>query len=160
MQAAFPEAKGFSARNLWWMKQWYSFYTSEDAKIQRISKLELPNADSQKLNQLGSEMREQRLNQLGSEIPFPPTFVYVPWRHHVMIIQKCKSIEEVLFYIQKTKLMNEPIGVKERYFGSMAVCGHTPFTNSWIFQHRCSARDCYLTSCRLRRQAHSLFGIR
>ena len=27
LQAAFPEAKGFSARNLWNMKKWYSFYT-------------------------------------------------------------------------------------------------------------------------------------
>ena len=26
LQAAFPEAKDFSARNLWFMKQWYSFY--------------------------------------------------------------------------------------------------------------------------------------
>ena len=27
LQAEFPKAKGFSARNLWFMKQWYSFYT-------------------------------------------------------------------------------------------------------------------------------------
>ena len=26
IQAAFPEVKGFSARSLWFMKQWYSFY--------------------------------------------------------------------------------------------------------------------------------------
>ena len=28
LQASFPGAKGFSVRNLWWMKQWYSFYAS------------------------------------------------------------------------------------------------------------------------------------
>ncbi|MCR4762946.1 MAG: DUF1016 N-terminal domain-containing protein, partial [Lachnospiraceae bacterium] len=29
-------------------------------------------------------------------------FAFVPWMHHVMIIQKAKSIEEALFYIRKT----------------------------------------------------------
>ena len=28
LQAEFPNAKGFSARNLWFMKQWYSFYSA------------------------------------------------------------------------------------------------------------------------------------
>lgn len=27
LQAAFPESKGFSTTNLWYMKQWYRFYT-------------------------------------------------------------------------------------------------------------------------------------
>ena len=30
LQDEFPEAKGFSARNLWFMKQWYSFYSSKN----------------------------------------------------------------------------------------------------------------------------------
>lgn len=29
-------------------------------------------------------------------------FSYVPWRHHVQIITKCKNIDEALFYIRKT----------------------------------------------------------
>ena len=33
---------------------------------------------------------------------FPAIFAYVPWRHHVLITQKCKTIEEALFYIKKT----------------------------------------------------------
>ena len=36
LQAEFPEAKGFSARNLWFMKQWYSFYTSKNGIISLI----------------------------------------------------------------------------------------------------------------------------
>ena len=43
----------------------------------------------------------QKLKQLDSEFPFPIAFGYVPWMHHIMIIQKCKTIEEALFYIQK-----------------------------------------------------------
>ena len=73
MQAAFPGTKGFSARNLWWMKQWYSFYSSNTSNSRLLSGLELTiDASDQKLNQLGSELRDQKLNQPGSEIPFPP----------------------------------------------------------------------------------------
>ena len=103
LQDAFPNTKGFSTRNLWWMKQWYLFYASEASAHQYLAELENSiNAAGQKLNQLGSEIQEIKLSQPGSELPFPPAFAYVPWRHHVLIIQKCKSIEEALFYIQKT----------------------------------------------------------
>ncbi len=85
------------------MKQWYLFYASEASAHQYLAELENSiNAAGQKLNQLGSEIQETKLSQPGSELPFPPAFAYVPWRHHVLIIQKCKSIEEALFYIQKT----------------------------------------------------------
>ena len=55
-----------------------------------------------KLNQVGSEIHEQKLNQTGSEMIFHSVFAYVPWKHHILIVQKSKSIDEALFYIQKT----------------------------------------------------------
>ena len=57
LQAEFPEAKGFSARNLWFMKQWYGFYSvSSDTRV-LISNLEGQiNTYGSKLNQLGSEI--------------------------------------------------------------------------------------------------------
>lgn len=33
---------------------------------------------------------------------FPSVFGFVPWRHHVEIVTKCKTIEEALFYVRKT----------------------------------------------------------
>ena len=84
------------------MKQWYNFYTNA-INGQLLAEVELhADISEPKLNQLGSEIQETKLSQPGSELPFPPAFAYVPWRHHVLIIQKCKSIEEALFYIQKT----------------------------------------------------------
>ena len=38
----------------------------------------------------------------GAEMSFPTVFGFVPWRHHVEIISRCKSVEEALFYVQKT----------------------------------------------------------
>ncbi|MCQ2082692.1 MAG: PDDEXK nuclease domain-containing protein [Lachnospiraceae bacterium] len=103
LQAEFPGAKGFSARNLWFMKQWYTFYSTNSNATVLISNMETQfvGTDS-KLNQLGSEIHEQKLNQTGSEMIFPSVFAYVPWKHHILIVQKSKSIDEALFYIQKT----------------------------------------------------------
>ena len=60
LQAAFPESKGFSTTNLWYMKQWYEFYSSKEA--------------SKKLRQLGGEIQTAdnqsvtKLHQLGGAI--------------------------------------------------------------------------------------------
>jgi len=35
LRREFPDEDGFSARNLRYMKQWYQYYTSEAAKLQR-----------------------------------------------------------------------------------------------------------------------------
>lgn len=103
LQAEFPKTKGFSARNLWFMKQWYSFYSVNTEARALISNIEEQiNLHGSKLNQLGSEIHEKKLNQPDSEMIFPSVFAFVPWKHHVLIIQKAKSIEEALFYIRKT----------------------------------------------------------
>ena len=60
------------------------------------------NMSDSKLNQLGSEIHGKKLNQSDSEMVFPSIFAFVPWKHHILIIQKAKSVEEALFYIEKT----------------------------------------------------------
>lgn len=103
MQDAFPGVKGFSARNLWFMKQWYSFYSSKPDKTALILALdETVSADSEKLKQVASEIQNQKLKQSASEMPFPTVFGYVPWMHHVLIVQKCRTVEEAVFYIWRT----------------------------------------------------------
>ncbi len=72
LKTAFPLAKGFSTTNLWYIKKWYLFYNHQDIK----------------------------LHQLGGE--FPETLYSIPWKHHCIIITKCKKIDEALFYIKQT----------------------------------------------------------
>ncbi len=107
LQQEFPEVKGFSARNLWNMKKWYSFYALAedfDDLIQAVNNKF--NFDSIKLQQIGAEIKEddrrEKLHQVGAEMVFPAFFGFVPWRHHVEIVTKCKSVVEALFYLQKT----------------------------------------------------------
>ena len=96
LQREFPNAEGFSTTNLWYMKQWYLFYYQEDIKLQQF----VAELGIEKLHQAGGETENLKLHQFGGEFPAP--FALVPWRHHVEIISKCKSVDEALFYIGKT----------------------------------------------------------
>jgi len=107
LQNEFPLTKGFSARNLWSMKKWYSFYSGSSETEYLLQNLtEQLDLGSIKLNQIGAEIEEttndEKLHQLGAEMRFPTVFGFVPWRHHVEIVNKCKTVEEALFYIRKT----------------------------------------------------------
>ena len=51
LQAAFPESKGFSASNLWRMKQWYQFYCNEAGKLAQVAR-ELQVHDYQNVRKL------------------------------------------------------------------------------------------------------------
>lgn len=104
LQNEFPDADGFSVRNLWYMKKWYSFYVEQSSSPilqQSVSELQLSiNQYSKKLQQPVAEIMGEKLHQLDGEFPLP--FTLVPWGHHVEIITKCKSIEEALFYVGQT----------------------------------------------------------
>ena len=103
LQAAFPEAKGFSVSNLWFMKKWYLFYAGSNEKLYQLGR-ELKTSEKHritKLQQLARELKHPDSNLLeGTDIP--PLFALVPWWHHVVIISKCKSIDEALFYVVNT----------------------------------------------------------
>lgn len=96
LQAAFPNEKGFSSRNLRSMRQWYEFYST--IWNQPGSKLlSVENQPSIKLHQVGAEIHEK----VDEGMPFPEIFAYVPWRHHVEILKSCKTVEEALYYIHQ-----------------------------------------------------------
>jgi len=110
LQREFPNADGFSAANLWFMKKWYLFYSSPEAqeKLYQLGgeietgKLLQPVRElpAQKLLQPVREFQNSKLQQPVGEFPSP--FACVPWGHHIAIISKCKSVDEALFYICKT----------------------------------------------------------
>lgn len=56
LQREFPNADGFSTRNIWCMKQWYLFYNQPYTKLQQPV-AELGNA---KLQQVAAEILHQR----------------------------------------------------------------------------------------------------
>lgn len=103
LQAEFPDVKGFSVRNLWNMKKWYLFYSGADSFSEMVLAVEQAVSGSgRKLQQVVAELPTEKLQQDVAEIPFPEVFAYVPWGQHIAIITKCRTVEEALFYIQKT----------------------------------------------------------
>lgn len=73
----FPGQEGFSVTNLRYMKNWYLFY-----------------------NQYFTN-RYQAGNDLNNDT-LPEILAYIPWRHHIDILRKCKDVQEALFYIDAT----------------------------------------------------------
>ena len=83
------------------MKKWYEFYTFSQhfPKLQQAVGETIESSNS-RLSQISIPPQGEKLQQAVEE--FPAIFSYVPWGHHILIITKAKSIEEALFYIQKT----------------------------------------------------------
>ena len=108
LRAAYPDVKGFSSRNLWYMKQWYLFYRGDAVRSEKLHQLgaELQSVENQnpvKLHQLGAEMvSPQRIATIVDNGEMLPLFGVVPWKHHVLISSKCKTLEEAFYYLQRT----------------------------------------------------------
>ena len=110
LKREFPDTDGFSTSNLWFMKKWFLFYSADESpqKLYQLGR----EIGAEKMHHVGVELTNSKLYQSGREMTdgefqrrndeFPMPFALVPWRHHVEIITKCKSIDEALFYVSKT----------------------------------------------------------
>lgn len=73
LMTEFPDMKGFSHRNLQYIRQWFQFYN------ERIT------------------FAQQVVAQIDEEV-----FFSVPWGHHLYIISQCKDVDKAIFYLNKT----------------------------------------------------------
>ena len=78
--AEFPYIKGFSLRNLKYIRQWYLFWSEEE--------------------EIGQQAAAQIKDEKGQQ--YVALITQIPWGHNLVIITKCKSKKEALFYVQKT----------------------------------------------------------
>ena len=80
----FPDMKGFSTRNLKYIKQWFLFYTLQKSIGQQV------------VAQLEKAISQQVVGQI----------TQIPWGHNIAIISKCQNIDEALYYVQNTLIHN------------------------------------------------------
>ena len=86
MRQSFPDATGFSHTNVKYMKQWYSFYYDGFTKS----------------HQAGDQLTlTEKSHQVDGQLEMPEAFGIIPWKHHVYIVSKSKTLEEALFYLNK-----------------------------------------------------------
>lgn len=74
----FPDVKGFSEPNLKHIRNWWNFYNAK--KITAC----YPNSGT-----TCSQIAKQLVSQ-------------IPWGQNIVIISKCKTVEEALFYVKET----------------------------------------------------------
>ena len=97
LMTEFPEMKGFSERNLKYVRQWYWFYTYRNkavASIRQQPVAQLQNAN--KIRRVTGRMGQSVIAQI----------TQIPWGHNITIITKCKIVEEALYYVQNTLAHN------------------------------------------------------
>jgi predicted nuclease of restriction endonuclease-like (RecB) superfamily len=81
LRSAFPNVEGFSWSNLYKIRKWYLFYSSQNEFLyQAGTKLETLESTS---------------------VPMPAILLRVPWRHQTVIVSKCKTILEAMFYLNQ-----------------------------------------------------------
>ncbi len=78
LRAEFPEMKGFSERNLKYIRQWYLFYSADKQQSTSV--------------QIGQQVVAQ--------------FTQIPWGHNIAIMTQCKELDEALYYVQNTLAHN------------------------------------------------------
>lgn len=100
MREAFPGAKGFSTRNLWYVKSWYMFYHEHIEKLkQAVAVLEESGEGNPSR---GTTDCNTILQQAVAGLEYPSILGFLPWSQHIAIVSKCKDIDEAIFYIRKS----------------------------------------------------------
>lgn len=117
LREAYPDVKGFSARNLYYMKEWYEFYMADNNRKEILhqlgAKLQMTeNQNPIKLHQLGAEFVSlDRISVIVDEGDMLPIFGIVPWKHHLLLTSKCKSVEEAFYYM--ARIIDEGLSKRE-----------------------------------------------
>ena len=99
MRQAFPNETGFSDTNVKYMKRWYSFYFERVTKSHQLGDQLEDEKSQQVADQIESTEKGQ---QVADQLEMPEVFGRVPWFHHVQIFCHCATLDEALFYINKT----------------------------------------------------------
>lgn len=98
LQTEFPDMKGLTRSNLFYCKQFYSFY-SNSGLVQQPVRLILPQAEA-KIQNTENQNTEIVQQPVGQFIQHPAALI--PWGHNILIFTKVKDIKAANFYIQQT----------------------------------------------------------
>ncbi|MCL2844098.1 MAG: PDDEXK nuclease domain-containing protein [Chitinivibrionia bacterium] len=101
LREEFPEMTGFSRANIFRMKKFYEFYSSDKSISQPVRQIEVSSKNqfvAQVVRQLQVPENQQDIN---AEQPVYK-LALIPWGHNVSLFEKAKDIKEALFYINKT----------------------------------------------------------
>jgi len=90
LKKEFPTLKGFSRTNLFYIKKFYEFYSANLVQL----------FDGLSTNGSKKEIVQHDVGLIESII------FKIPWRHNIEILNKCKNIDEAMYYIKQTIVNN------------------------------------------------------
>jgi predicted nuclease of restriction endonuclease-like (RecB) superfamily len=97
LKAEFPEMKGFSKRNIFYFRKFYLFYSESSVQQPAAPKGEYTMDHTvQQPAALDVENSVQQSLGLSFEI------IGIPWGHHMLVLDKAKTVEEARFYLHQT----------------------------------------------------------
>lgn len=97
LRAEFPEMKGFSRSNLFYIRKFYQFYVN--ASVQQIVGL---NEFSTNVLSARQPVTLNNENWVQQAVGLSFDTLSVPWGHHVVLLDKVKTVDEAIFYLQQT----------------------------------------------------------
>ena len=97
LRAEFPDMKGFSRSNLFYIRKFYQFYAT--VSVQQVVGLNETSPDIISMQQPVALENESTVQQ---PVGFNLNILSVPWGHHVVLLDKAKSVDEALFYLHQT----------------------------------------------------------
>lgn len=92
LRAKDPSLKGYSRRNLYNMVMFYETYSSPEF-VERIRNLSLPSFAQAETGQSGNEIVQMQSAQ------FPKVLCLTTFSNHIEILNHCKNLEQIIFYI-------------------------------------------------------------
>ncbi|MFT3703879.1 MAG: PDDEXK nuclease domain-containing protein [Agriterribacter sp.] len=107
----FPDIKGFSVTNLYYIKRWFLFYNHPDIAVHHTGAPILPQVVAElpatkKLPQVVAKLSRSKKTQRAVVPTVPQIVGQIPWGHHREIITKCGDQKEAMFYISQTMQHN------------------------------------------------------
>jgi predicted nuclease of restriction endonuclease-like (RecB) superfamily len=101
LQKEFPGIKGFSARNLWLMRNFYIEFSQKLNLQPLVAEIEDVNLKPL-VAEIENENQKPKAADLNNAI-LPPLVAEISWSKNIIIMQKCKDPLQRVFYIKMTK---------------------------------------------------------
>jgi len=97
LHAEFPDIKGFSRSNLFYIRKFYQFYAT--SSVQQPVGL---NENAGEIDSLQQAVAPGENSLVQQPVGLVTTIYSVPWGHHVLILDKVKEVTEATFYLRQT----------------------------------------------------------
>ena len=99
LKKEFPEVEGFSRSNLYYIKQFYAFYSQGSIVQQAVGQ-----STKKPVNKgiTKNKIVPQAVGQIQKTAIVPQAVGQIPWGHHRLIIDKIKDYQQALFYLYET----------------------------------------------------------